>query len=392
MTAEREPEALVRGLAEEQVPSEDLAVLAARRERLLAAIGRTIRHSAEDRERSARRRKLATIAGSLALAAGLALGVVSFRHSHAAKVAAPSAPSAQPSRVAFVRSSSGTLVVTHGNRARVVAQNELPSLSGGDELETSADGEAVVQTERSTIQVQPATQMSVLSPSVVEERIRLALGRLDLKVSKQPHSPRSVVVETPDAEVVVRGTEFTVAVGSEADTTVTRVSVTEGAVWVLHHGERVLLSLGDEWASNGERKTVAAAPPPAPEVTTPTPASRSRSRSRSATPAVSAKPAAAKARPDAPPSSTLPEENRMYQAALDARNRGDDKKALELFAAVIARYPDGHYGELAQVERMRALKRLGDRASAAAEARRYLSDRGHDFAREEVRGIALGEK
>ena len=41
---------------------------------------------------------------------------------------------------------------------------------------------------------------------------------------------------------------------------------------------------------------------------------------------------------------------------------------------------------------MRALKRMGDRAAAAAEARRYLTERGHEFAREEVRGIALGDK
>jgi outer membrane protein assembly factor BamD (BamD/ComL family) len=82
----------------------------------------------------------------------------------------------------------------------------------------------------------------------------------------------------------------------------------------------------------------------------------------------------------------------MYQAALDARNRGDDRKALDLFRALTARYPRGHFSELAQVERMRALKRLGDNASAAAEARRYLSEHGREFAREEVRGIALGEK
>jgi hypothetical protein len=41
---------------------------------------------------------------------------------------------------------------------------------------------------------------------------------------------------------------------------------------------------------------------------------------------------------------------------------------------------------------MRALKRMGDRTAAAAEARRYLTERGHEFAREEVRGIALGDK
>lgn len=381
MTPGREPESLLRGLAEERVPPEDPAVLAARRERLLAGIGRTIRESAMERERSARRRKFVVVGASLAAAAALALGV-SLRLEQPPKAPSASAPVVQPSRVASVQSSTGTLVVTHAGRARVVGRDELPSLSGGDELETAADGEALVQTERSTIQVQPATQLSVLSPSRVEERIRLALGRLDLKVSKQPHSSRSVVVETPDAEVVVRGTEFMVAVGSEQDATVTRVRVTEGAVWVLHHGERVLLSVGDEWASNGERKSNAALPaPPAPSVadTAPPPAARSAL-------------ASAQKRAAQVPFSSLGEENSMYQVALDARNRGEDRKALELFAAVIARYPNGHFSELAQVERMRALKRTGDRASAAAEARRYLSEHGHEFAREEARGIALGEK
>lgn len=377
MSPVREPESLVRGLAEERVPPEDPALLAARRERLVAGIGRTIRESAAERERSARRRKFGLV--SLAAAAALVLGV-SVRLYQAPKAPNASAAGVQPSRVAAVQSSTGTLVVTHGGRARVVGRNELPSLSGGDELETAADGEARVQTERSTIQVQPATQLSVLSPSVVEERIRLALGRLDLKVSKQPHSARSVVVETPDAEVVVRGTEFTVAVASEHDATVTRVRVTEGAVWVLHHGERMLLSVGEEWASNGERKSSVA--PPAPSIA-------------DAVLPPTGRPAAANGQPKrsaAIPSSSLGEENRMYQAALEARNHGDDRKALELFAALIARHPDGHFSELAQVERMRALKRTGDRVSAAAEARRYLSEHGHEFAREEARGIALGDR
>jgi hypothetical protein len=387
MTSAREPEALVRELAEERVPPEDPAVLAARRERMLSAIGRTIRESAGERERRTRRRKLVYIGASVAAAAALVLGV-SMRLYHAPKAPSAAASVAQPSRVAAVQSISGTLVITHAGRARVVGAKELPSLSGGDELETSADGEALVQTERSRIQVQPATQVSVLSPSAVEERIRLALGRLDLKVSKQPHSPRSVVVETPDAEVVVRGTEFTVAVGSEQGTTLTRVRVTEGAVWVLHHGERELLSVGEEWSSNGERKRVAE---PNGESAAPVPTALEPA----AAPVVRSGAAAAKlpsGRAGAPPSSSLGEENRMYQAALDARNHGDDRKALELFASLIARYPDGHYGELAQVERMRALKRMGDRTAAAAEARRYLTERGHEFAREEVRGIALGDK
>jgi hypothetical protein len=383
MNTVKEPEALVRELSEERVPPEDPAVLAARRERLLGSIGRTIREAAADRERRARRQKFWAVGLSLAAAAALVLGV-SFRASHASKPVSAPAPTVQSSRVASVQAAAGTLVVTHGGRARVLGANELPTLTGGDELETAADGEATLQTERSRIQVQPATQVSVLAPSVVEERIRLALGRLDLKVSKQPHSPRSVVVETPDAEVVVRGTEFTVAVGSENDVTVTRVRVTEGAVWVLHHGERELLSVGEEWSSNGESKGKVEAAPPAPE---PTPAVTGAARAP-------ARPAGGSApnRAAAAAASSLNDENRMYQAALDARNRGDDRKALDLFAALITRYPEGHYSELAQVERMRALQRTGDRARAAAEARRYLAEHGHEFAREEARGIALGDK
>jgi hypothetical protein len=388
MTSVKEPEALVRELSEERVPPEDPSVLAARRERMIAGIGRTIREAAVDRERSARRRKVFAVGLSLAAAAALVVGV-SVRALHTTKVAPVAAPVAQPVRVAEVQSLTGTLVVTHAGRARVVDRNELPTLVGGDELETAADGEATLQTERSRIQVQPATQVSVLSPSVVEERIRLALGRLDLKVSKQPHSPRSVVVETPDAEVVVRGTEFTVAVGSENDVTLTRVRVTEGAVWVLHQGERELLSVGEEWASNGERKGKVgvdqdAAPAPVPTAVESAPLAPRSSRKAALN--------AAASRAQAVAASSLREQNRMYQVALDARNRGDDRKALELFAALIATYPDGHYAELAQVERMRALKRLGDRVSAAAEARRYLSDHGHEFARDEARGIVLGDK
>lgn len=387
MTPVKEPEALVRELSEERVPPEDPSVLAARRERMIAGIGRTIREAAVDRDRRARRRKVLFVGLSLAAAAALVLGV-SFRTLHPTKPVALAAPVAQPTRVAEVQSLTGTLVVTHGGHARVVDRNELPTLVGGDELETAADGEATLQTERSRIQVQPATQVSVLSPSMVEERIRLALGRLDLKVSKQPHSPRSVVVETPDAEVVVRGTEFTVAVGSENDVTVTRVRVTEGAVWVLHQGERELLSVGEEWASNGERKGKALvgrdSPEPAPVAIESVPRAPRSVRKGAVN--------AAASRAQAVTASSLREQNRMYQVALDARNRGDDRKALDLFAALIATYPDGHYAELAQVERMRALKRMGDRVSAAAEARRYLSDHGHEFARDEARGIVLGDK
>lgn len=82
----------------------------------------------------------------------------------------------------------------------------------------------------------------------------------------------------------------------------------------------------------------------------------------------------------------------MFQAAIDARNRGDDRRAIELFGSLLGRFPKGQLAEVARVERMRALRRVGDATRASAEARRYLSEYGGGFAREEAREAVLGGK
>jgi hypothetical protein len=222
----------------------------------------------------------------------------------------------------------------------------------------------------------------VLAPSLAEERIRLAFGRVDLHVAKQAKVPRSVVIETPDTEVVVRGTVFTVAVSKEGGVTNTRVRVTEGSVWVLAAGSREIVSTGEEWSSLAARKRTAAPLPAPPSVlaseTNPSPAETRRA------------PAPVKAQRGT--RSALAEENKMFDAAIGARNRGDDRRAIELFGALIGRFPKGHLAEEARVERLRAMRRLGDSARASAEARRYLSEFGNGFAREEAREAALGGK
>lgn len=376
MTARTEPEALVRALGEERVPLEDAAVAAERREKLLPALAGAIREVPARQERRQRIRRwagLCAAAASIVLVGGFAYASFAAR---GADVVAH-APAKEPA-IASLRSVTGTVVVTHGGGARVIAVSNN-SLVAGDDVETAGDGAAFMQTERSAIQVSAATHVSLLPPSVAEERIRLALGRVDLKVSKQPKSPRSVVVETPNAEVVVRGTEFTVTVGAEKATPVTRVRVTEGTVWVLHGGGREILSVGDEWSSNSGRVGSAAqAAPAAPAAET------------AVAPTVPAARAAAPNRARSA-SGTLSEENALYTSALEARNRGDDKRALELFNTLLSRYPSSQLTELAQVERMRAFKRSGDRAAAAAEARRYLAEHPSGSVRDEARGLVLGE-
>ena len=84
--------------------------------------------------------------------------------------------------------------------------------------------------------------------------------------------------------------------------------------------------------------------------------------------------------------STLAEQSRMFQEAIDARNRGDDARAADLFGRLLPRYPS--YEE-AEVQLFRAQKRLGRMTAAAAEARRYLALHPQGFARDEARGLAL---
>ena len=76
----------------------------------------------------------------------------------------------------------------------------------------------------------------------------------------------------------------------------------------------------------------------------------------------------------------------MFQDAIDARNRGEDTRAAELFSRLLARYPS--YEE-AEVQLFRAQKRLGRTTAAAAEARRYLALHPQGFARDEARELAL---
>lgn len=388
MSTQRDSESLLRALAEEGIPPESAEALQARRELLVPGLAHVIRQTAIEREKRLRLRR--AVFGAVAAAAVAVFSAGSYQ-----VIRGNDAPAAVASaaNVAKLRSVTGTLVMTQSGRARVITAGEEPAVRAGDALETAADGGAELKTERSAIQLRRATQLTVLPPSSAEERVRLAVGRIDLNVTKHVRSPRSVVVETPNAEVVVRGTVFSVDVGKVQGVTNTRVSVSEGSVWVLHAGKRELVSTGEEWSSDlhkGARSNNAQAVLPQPvsdssadsdkAVAVPPPSARSRKM-----------PGNARAQ-DADGSGTLADENRMFQVAVDARNRGEDRKAVDAFGALLGRYPGSRLAEEARVERMRALRRLGDTARASAEARRYLSEHASGFAREEARSTALGEK
>ncbi len=377
MSAFRDPDTLLRELGSERVPPEPADVVAARRERVIEALGRGIRDVPHLREQRTRRTRWFSFAAAAVVALGVGFAVRGFSDSEAPRPAAQ----LEAKSAATVRNVSGTLVVTHAGRSRVVTPGEQAGIEVGDAVSTATDGLARLRTERSDVEVAPATQVKLATASPAEERLRLAAGRVELHVERRPDSRRIVVVETPDSEVVVHGTVFSVSVDSSSGVGVTRVEVTEGTVSVLHRGERAFVTTGQNWSS-------AIKPEPAREA-----AASARARSSEAT---SVRPQRHGARRSAESasgtdSSSLGEENRMFSQAVEARNRGDDRSAVELFGALLGKFPSGKLAEEARIERMRALTRLGDATRAAAEARRYLARHASGFARDEARSTALSD-
>ncbi|MES1176128.1 MAG: FecR family protein [Myxococcales bacterium] len=361
-----QPDELLRRLGSQVVPVEEPARVEQRREQVVAALSRSIRETVE-RKRSATRKRWIWAVG---LAASLALGIgiaARARHTHDTATT-----------VADVR---GAVVVTEGGESRVLSHGGKLALRAQGEIETALEAQAEIRSQKSLVHIGPATKLTVPQATNLEERYRLALGRVDVSVDKDSRVTRSVVVETPHAEVVVHGTVFAVGVSSRSDHLVTEVSVSRGSVWVLANGVQVaLLGPGQRWSSDALSASstptavsdARAVPEIAPlEAVPPREVVRAPHREQTS--------AEIKA-------STLAEQSHMFQDAIDARNRGDDARAVELFTRLLSRYPS--YEE-AEVQLFRAEKRLGRASAASAEARRYLAQHPQGFAHEEARALAL---
>jgi hypothetical protein len=371
---------MLRRLGSQVVPVEDPEHAERRRQQVVAALSRSIRATA-DRKRRTLRTRLLWAAG---VAASLALGIGVAAHVRQRAVDA----SAVFSTVAEV---TGAVVVTEGGESRVLSNGSEFALRTQGEIETAAEARAEIRTQKSTVHLTSATKLTVPRLTPLEERYRLAVGRVEVSVDKNSPITRSVVVETPNAEVVVHGTVFAVGVSSRNQRSVTDVSVTRGSVWVLQHGVQVaLLGAGQHWSSDLEPTSVA---PSAAPVAAPTPAEApsaatdaALSHHETAQRAETAQRVPARAAVAEAKASSLAEQSRMFQEAIDARNRGEDARAADLFTRLLARYPN--YEE-AEVQLFRAQKRLGRTTAAAAEARRYLAQHPQGFARDEARGLAL---
>lgn len=218
-------------------------------------------------------------------------------------------------------------------------------------------------------------------------RFGLLHGGVHLRVGKLLSGQR-FVVETPDAEVEVRGTEFHVALaepGEGCASPRTSVSVDEGVVEVRFHGNTYRLTPGAHWP---ERCEVEATPPaPPPPITQPSELSLEEVSPELSPREQRVRVAAPKTRPFVPaaaPSasaeavelsdgaSALSEQNNLYARAVAARRAGRAAEALVSYEQLLTRFPNCALSESARAERLRLLIHV-DPDKAKVEAARYLA-------------------
>src|SRR5262245_40159602 len=147
---------------------------------------------------------------------------------------------------ARVASVQGAALLRNKQRVFILARGDL--LTPGDEIDTRGGGRVVIElTDGSVVIVHPKSRIVIsdyrAAPSL-REMFRILVGRVRVKVAHYGGKPNPYRVNSPTASILVRGTEFGVAVEPSGDTS---VEVYEGLVEVQSLSDprrRALLSAG----------------------------------------------------------------------------------------------------------------------------------------------------
>jgi hypothetical protein len=329
------------------------------RTRAIAAIGRAIV------ARRDRRRLLQGAVGAAAVAAAVAALFVVRRDV---------APKPLPV-LAVAATVTDARIVAHpvGAGARVVlsgAQVPLPeggALQSGSRVITPTNGGVSLLFSSGTSAVLDAwSDMTVIGDGAAQ-LIRLDSGSVDLHVAKLAAGQR-FIVDTPDAEVEVRGTQFRVSI-VPADPacgrgTWTRVVVTEGIVEVRQAGSASRIGAGEQWPSDCANPA---------SVSPREAAARTVSRTPGGVSGASIE-------------STLRAQNNLFAQASAAKRRGNTAGATALLDRFLAKYPTSPLAESVLVERMRLL-RAQDPVRGNAAAAQYLARYPNGFAHVEAESM-----
>lgn len=372
------PGEVVRYWRDAELPEEAAAdtASAAQRQALVDSLQRRLEETVSETNTARRRWRFGLVAGAvLASAAALAIWYTGLRH--------------EPPGIATMRSVEGSVSVTHaGTPPDTAAVTHETTLVAGDKLATAPDGHTSLQLGSGvslTLGAASRLHLPDAPASAGREQVRLDQGVVEVRV---PHlaSGHSFSVKTPDAEVIVHGTAFTVEVGelvatdqplrhpSGAGPLTTRVRVSEGVVAVSSAGREVLVERGMQWVSP---RAEPAALQPAPEASAPSVATASSLPAPSPPPAFKA------------PPSKLAEQTALLQTASQASRQGNPRGAITALNDLLRRYPDSSLAHEARIQLFRALGASGDAAGAAREARRYLAAYPNGPAREEAQKVAL---
>ncbi len=427
---ERRIEAQLREWAQAPLPVAEIERHGARARSRVRVVERALERVAR---RRARRVKVRRWSVPLASAAGI-LGIVLTGAMWYERFTADADPASQQPALAEtngeVRVVEGGVVARRNGVARLLRDGARLRIGPGDVLSTPADGRAEVGLdEGARIQLGAATEL-VVPRAPGAERFSLKSGRASIDVPPNADRARAFVVQTPNVEVAVRGTQFVVDVRRAISSTgwSTSVAVSRGTVWILRGNERLaVLNAGGRWSSatqvGADGSSIGSGSTSAPlhdRVLEPSPVGSSSEAivapaPRSAAALVGVRQpegrvgsfptlslrtdTAALADPKSPVGDTedapqtrsdqLTRENRQFQAALRARNSGNDGQVVAELNAFLRAYPDSVLAQEAQVERFRALKRLGRKREAEHAARQYLVEYDDGFARGEARDIAL---
>ncbi len=317
----------------------------------------------------ARRRRLVAFGSLCAAAATLVLGLQLARPTRSSTSAATSvsidvSPSGQGASLAF-------------------GANEQPlparaSLESGQRIDTPADGGASLRLSSGTsMALAGQTSFRVDSQGAVQ-RFSLQHGELSAHVAKLTGAQR-FIVNTPDAEVEVRGTRFHLKVveAGEAcgDGTRTRLEVTEGVVEVRAAGLAALsVKAGQSWPTDCATQPDAASP-------VPTAISAARANGPGSLPKAEVRPRAPATVSDEERASALAPQNDLFAEGTARSRQGDTGGALRAYQELISRFPNSPLAENGMVARMRLLAGFAD---GRAEAKRYLNRYPHGFAIDEA--------
>ena len=334
-----------------------------RRDAVVAALALAIAAKAR------RRRMVALSVATLALAAGL---VVVLKLTGGSGLSG-SKPGAGSALVVEHATGSGNQLVRAGSAQPLP---DLGVLAVGDSVRSGTDGMATLGYANGTRITLSSSAHLQVDDLGITRRFSLSSGQLQAHVAKLGQGER-FVVSTPDSEVEVRGTVFTVAVDSSPSrcrdsASSSTVSVSEGAVWVRSGDRQVVLQPGESWITpcheprNTAAEVAARAPVVMPGQVGPSVRSaihrtatvRVTSMAAPTTPVQRELAPSIEPRPNpAPPASVsrLAEQNDLFSAAMTAERQGQHDLALGKLDELVTRYPSGPLSESARAERQRIL-------------------------------------